>query len=208
MNRFLPLVFAIIAFVVFGVIILKHERHIAQGDDIYIKLTPVDPRSLIQGDYMQIAYDFHWALPKSDESITSTASADEVITSDDTLWQQQEDYFDAHRHHYKGKSRITIWVVLDDRKRVIKSTFDKSELSTTEQSSARPLVIKNPRDYHRLFYAAASSFMFAEGLADCYANAQYAHQRTDTQGNPILIGLVDDELQSLACEKKAKQRLS
>lgn len=36
--------------------IMTSERHIAEGTVAYLELAPVDPRSLIQGDYMQLDY--------------------------------------------------------------------------------------------------------------------------------------------------------
>ena len=34
----------------------QKERHIAQGEVVYLELAPVDPRSLIQGDYMALNF--------------------------------------------------------------------------------------------------------------------------------------------------------
>lgn len=39
-----------------NVLIVQQERLIAQGTSIFLELAPVDPRSLIQGDYMQLRY--------------------------------------------------------------------------------------------------------------------------------------------------------
>ncbi|MEM7253604.1 MAG: GDYXXLXY domain-containing protein [Pseudomonadota bacterium] len=37
--------------------IWKKEQHIAEGSVVYLALAPVDPRSLMQGDYMALRFD-------------------------------------------------------------------------------------------------------------------------------------------------------
>lgn len=46
---------AIILAFIFG--IYQKEQLIAKGDVIYLALAPVDPRSIMQGDYMRLAYE-------------------------------------------------------------------------------------------------------------------------------------------------------
>ena len=44
---------------VFGVInalVIQKERVLANGQTVYLRLAPVDPRSLMQGDYMSLRY--------------------------------------------------------------------------------------------------------------------------------------------------------
>ena len=47
---------ALLVLVTVNVMIVQKERLIAQGTSIFLELAPVDPRSLIQGDYMQLRY--------------------------------------------------------------------------------------------------------------------------------------------------------
>lgn len=47
---------ALLVLITVNVMIVQKERLIAQGDSIFLELAPVDPRSLIQGDYMQLRY--------------------------------------------------------------------------------------------------------------------------------------------------------
>jgi uncharacterized membrane-anchored protein len=61
-KRWAPLLlalFAVLALVTVNLLILQKERLIRDGRPVYVKLAPVDPRSLMQGDYMRLAY----ALP-------------------------------------------------------------------------------------------------------------------------------------------------
>ena len=39
-----------------AVLVMDKERVVADGTPVLLELAPVDPRSLIQGDYMQLDY--------------------------------------------------------------------------------------------------------------------------------------------------------
>jgi uncharacterized membrane-anchored protein len=47
----------LVALVLVNVLIAARERLIAEGRPVFVKLAPVDPRSLMQGDYMRLNYD-------------------------------------------------------------------------------------------------------------------------------------------------------
>nr|MBS9778464.1 GDYXXLXY protein [Gammaproteobacteria bacterium] len=51
-------------------------------------------------------------------------------------------------------------------------------------------------------YPASNSFLFAEGLGKCYEQATYAKIFLADDGKAILGDLVNDDLQSLECEKQ------
>ena len=40
-----------------GLLVVGNERLLAEGRPVFVRLAPVDPRSLIQGDYMALRYD-------------------------------------------------------------------------------------------------------------------------------------------------------
>ena len=42
----------------FGGWIIKTEQDIKQAPSVYFKIVPVDPRALLSGDYMELAFDF------------------------------------------------------------------------------------------------------------------------------------------------------
>ena len=42
--------------------IYEKEQLKAHGDTVLLELAPVDPRSLMQGDYMQLGYQLEWYL--------------------------------------------------------------------------------------------------------------------------------------------------
>ncbi|MBN3859795.1 GDYXXLXY protein [Neisseriaceae bacterium PsAf] len=59
MRKYLPFIFAFISLVVIYSNVFLKENILNQGTSIYVELEPVDPRSLIQGDYMRLGYQLN-----------------------------------------------------------------------------------------------------------------------------------------------------
>lgn len=162
---FLPLLLSIGSILFFWFSIQQHQRHLNQGESIYVQLAPADPRSLIQGDYMVLAYQLFF---------------------DERLDNRVKDFDDK---------TMTIYVQLDEQKRVIKSDVQA-------QQGMRPFIIKTPKGYLTQAYPSTNSFMFAEGLGECYQQAKYAEFVVDDVGKPLLKTLVGEHLQPLNCENQ------
>jgi uncharacterized membrane-anchored protein len=56
MRRHLAALYCVIALAVVNFSIASKERLLSEGRVIYLELAPVDPRSLMQGDYMALRY--------------------------------------------------------------------------------------------------------------------------------------------------------
>lgn len=65
--------FAFLAVVVINVLVIQKEQLSATGQLVLLELAPVDPRSLVQGDYMRLRFDI------SDEVETETNMRDGFI---------------------------------------------------------------------------------------------------------------------------------
>lgn len=57
MRRVIALLTLLVILVLVNWSIIQKERHISDGKIVYIKLAPVDPRSLMQGDYMALRFE-------------------------------------------------------------------------------------------------------------------------------------------------------
>jgi uncharacterized membrane-anchored protein len=72
MNRLLPRIGVLAALLlVIGVALLVvrgHERTLAQGRVALFELAPVDPRSMMQGDYMALAFAIEQGLQEAHEA--------------------------------------------------------------------------------------------------------------------------------------------
>ncbi|RZG86179.1 GDYXXLXY protein [Acinetobacter sp. WCHAc060033] len=182
MKKNIPIVLAVLSVVFFIGLILKNEQHLRHSDSIFIRLAPVDPRSLIQGDYMVLNYDLSFAgLPVQNSQIDIPTSVTVI----------------------QNKPKLMAYVVLDDQRRVVKTGFDPRLLDMYPKFSHR-IVLKNPDNRLNALYPASNSFLFAEGLAECYQAAQYAEFKVDEKGNPLLASLRGEDLKDLACEDRKK----
>ena len=63
--------------------IFSKEQHLKQGDTVYLKLAPVDPRSLMQGDYMALRFDaadqLYNALQSSNDNIEKGTHDGQIV---------------------------------------------------------------------------------------------------------------------------------
>lgn len=55
-NRWIVIVATAVVLAVVNWAIWQKEHHLAEGEIVYLPLTPVDPRSLMQGDYMALRF--------------------------------------------------------------------------------------------------------------------------------------------------------
>lgn len=194
MKKFIPLCLALSCIVLFLSIIFKNEQHLKNSQSIYVHLQPVDPRSLIQGDYMVLSYQLYFApqkLNQGDQNNVDPADSDE-----NHIFSGH--YFDQV---IQNKPSVMAYVELDQQKKVAHTYFEKPKDAQTVK-----LILKNPDNRHRSLYPASNSFLFAEGLAECYQQAKYAEFKVDQQGNAILASLRGEHLQDLGCENKQRWR--
>ncbi|WP_216933843.1 MULTISPECIES: GDYXXLXY domain-containing protein [unclassified Acinetobacter] len=187
MKKFLALHLSIFSIALFMGLILQHEWYLAKSKSIFVELAPVDPRSILQGDYMVLNYQLHFAGVDAAESTVNPASSNISIQD------------------FKDQSEIMSYVRLDVQRRVIRTSFDPRLLQVYPASSSK-LLLKNPRNTFEALYPAANSFMFAEGLEPCYRNAKFAELKVKDNGKALLVDLADSQLKPLNCERRKSWR--
>jgi len=156
----------VLILILINVKILAKETLLEEGDVVYLELAPVDPRSLMQGDYM--ALRFH---------------AGNQIRS--TLRKQQT----SEKGHRSLKSQDgTITVKLDERS---VGTFARL---THQQPLAKDehLIKFRIRDGRVKF--ATNAYFFQEGTAKDYQQAKYGEFRVTPDGDLLLKSLRDKDL--------------
>lgn len=181
MKKFWALHLSIFSIALFVGLIVQHEWHLRNSHSIFIELAPVDPRSMLQGDYMALNYQLHFAAMATDASSPNPASSDIRVQD------------------FNHQSQVMSYILLDAQRRLIKTSFDPQLLQAYPASSAQ-LLLKNPRNSFEALYPAANSFMFAEGLEPCYRNAKFAEIKLQENGKALLLDLVDSQLKPLNCE--------
>jgi uncharacterized membrane-anchored protein len=187
MKKFLPLILAGFSILLFVGLILKHEDHLANSQSIFVELAPVDPRSILQGDYMALNYELHFEGDAEADRGEEGGLPDKKIAALEKRIQDQ--------------THLLSYIQLDDQHRVIQTSLDKSLLKIAPETSMS-LILKNPSNRLANLYPAANSFLFAEGLEPCYRNAKYAEIKVKDNGQALLANLVDQNLRALNCESQ------
>ena len=153
--------------------IIGKETHLAEGRIVYLELAPVDPRSLMQGDYMalrfQLANEVNKALPKADTY---------------RGWRQAVEASDGY-----------VVVGLDARQVGSFNGLYKGQSLAEDELRLRFRV----RDGEVKF--ATNAFFFQEGHAKYYEPAKYGQFRVDDKGELLLVAMYDNDLMRLAPEQ-------
>lgn len=146
--------------------ILEKEAHLSTGKWVFLELAPVDPRSLMQGDYMalnfSLAANIYDALPKLKE---------------EKQW----------RHDINAEDGYVV-VSLDNR-----DVASYTRIHAGEQLSAdESLLAYRVRDGAIKF--ATNAFFFQEGDAALYEPAKYGAFRVNEKAELLLVSMHDESL--------------
>jgi uncharacterized membrane-anchored protein len=167
-HRWIVLLATVVVLALVNGAIWQKEHHLTEGEIVYLALAPVDPRSLMQGDYMALnfalANQIHSALFRQDDALqdeTQKASNGYVVVRLD-------------------EQRIAHFQRLDDG----------SALANDERRLGYRL-----RNGQVRF--ATDAFFFQEGHGERYEAARYGQFRVNDQGEPLLVAMYDDELNRL-----------
>lgn len=144
--------------------IAAKEKTLENGQLILMKLAPVDPRSLMQGDYMRLRY----------------AIASEI-----------EDQLNDEKMKKQSDKRGYCIVKFDNNKvaQFVRFQPDLQPLATGEQ----PIRYFSSNNGWRRVHIGAESYFFEEGTAKRYEAAKFGGLKIDAEGNSILTGLYDDQ---------------
>lgn len=150
------------------------EKHLAEGKKVYLKLAPVDPRSLMQGDYMalrfRLADEVYKILPK---------------TKDRRRW----------RHDVAASDGFVV-ASLDKRNvGTFKSLYKDQSLSDNE-------VLLRYRVRNGAVKFATNAYFFQEGHGKYYRPAEYGQFRVDGKGELLLVAMYDKDLNKLDPNEK------
>ncbi|MDO5577124.1 MAG: GDYXXLXY domain-containing protein [Fibrobacter sp.] len=84
-RKIVLLVSVLLAFVVVGISVINRERLLSSGETFLFELIPVDPRSIMQGDYMELSYKItRKVIPEDSSSTDSIPSRGYIIFKPDS----------------------------------------------------------------------------------------------------------------------------
>ena len=163
-----------------NVTIAQKEMILASGERLLLELAPVDPRSLMQGDYMRL--DYRMARDLSGAGLGLISSLFINLIGD----QSSED------DRWPAEGRIVV-------RRAAGTVSDAAEfvrLDDGKPTGAGELYL-----YYRKrggqTRIGTDAFYFEEGKADTYSGARYGELRVDSSGGSVLVGLCDENGKSL-----------
>jgi uncharacterized membrane-anchored protein len=146
------------------------EKHLGTGHIVYLDLAPVDPRSLMQGDYMalrfRIGVQVYQALPKSEE-------------------------YKRWRHNAEGADGYVI-VAQDD-----KGVAQFNRLYSEGEQLAKNELRLRYRVRNGAVKFATNAFFFEEGQGELYESARYGQFRVNDTGDLLLAAMYDKDLAKL-----------
>ena len=172
MNKIIALVALIAVLGIVNASIIDKEKHLAEGQVVYLELAPVDPRSLMQGDYMalnfRVAQQVYDALPKSEEY---------------RGWNRNVEASDGYV------------VVSLDEKRIgtFQHLHDEQPLTNNE-------IKLHYRVRNGAVKFATNAFFFQEGHAQAYEAARYGEFRVNDNGELLLAAMFDENLERIQPE--------
>ena len=170
----------------------QFEDVLATGKPVVLKIAPVDPRSLMQGDYMVLNYailsEFQQSqvLSESNESLDSNEPIDTVESNETTG-------IDESSRPSGKKAYILVHL---DKNHVATFCEEQSEIPTDFKHCTPNVYL--PIRYNGSWHPKLPSqdYFFAEGKGEHYAQAEYAEYRFK-DGILLLARLLDKDLKGL-----------
>ena len=154
--------------------IVEKEKHLAEGNEVYLKLAPVDPRSLMQGDYMalrfRLADEIYKALPK---------------TEDRRQW----------RHDITASDGFVVTSLNERNVGSFKNLYKDQPLSNNE-------ILLRYRVRNGAVKFATNAYFFQEGNGKYYEPARYGQFRVDDKGELLLVAMYDKDLRKLKAKEE------
>lgn len=170
-----------VVMVVTGIVILlllnfsiwQKQVHLSEGEVIYLKLAPVDPRSLMQGDYMALRF----------------ALSNNIYASLTELDAQQEQAPIAEPWSSEMLEAADDYVVVEkDENQVAQFVRLENGKPLTNTQRKLQFRVRNGR-----VKFATNAFFFEEGDEPLYRDAQYGVFRLNEKGEVLLTGMLDEQ---------------
>nr|WP_321458254.1 GDYXXLXY domain-containing protein [uncultured Cohaesibacter sp.] len=169
MKRHLILLALVPILVLLNYAVYERENLRQGGELVLLELAPVDPRSLMQGDYMRLRY-----------SVSQDANA---------AWQQRLKQQPDLDEKSGPKARQMV-IRLDAEKKASFVRFYDKVQSLAENE--RLITFQFDADGGtRAIQLAPQSFFFQEGHGDFYNAARFGMMHLRADGEHILVGLAD-----------------
>lgn len=158
--------------------VVKRERILAEGRPLLLELAPVDPRALMQGDYMALRYAAEQDILKAVGHVSNGNSA----------WAlRQMTAFPAQCAPDGCHDGYAVFAVdADGVGRVL-----RVQPAPRPVAPGEVVVRFRERDWFQI-RIAGNAWFFPEGQGARYAPARYGELRVDADGTALLVALRDE----------------
>jgi uncharacterized membrane-anchored protein len=189
-----PLVGLVAVFTMAAWLILQGERRINEGTVVFLELRPVDPRALLQGDYM--ALDYAVAREAGMQFWSPDRTPPELVGEGDAAnrtGSTQPPTPPNVNGHPPTSGKLVLRL---DETRIGRFARFASGAGDSEQL-AEGEVLLNYRTTETGLTVGSNAWYFQEGDAELYVDAEYAEYRVVDDGSAVLVSLRDADLQPL-----------
>lgn len=202
-------------------LITGHELTLRNGQTLYLQLEPVDPRSLVQGDYMSLSFEIgsktaeafiaqeraklaREARAASEQSCAKdaqTTRADQDSEDSGCDGDSEVDAADLFVDEYEVLPLHAEIVVRRDAQGV--AHFERLSDGAQLVAGEHPLRLQrssevfSQRGAGTAYQVSTNAWFFQEGTGERYATARYGEFRVDASGRALLAGLRDENLKPL-----------
>ena len=181
---------SIMVFAIFNYSIYQKEQIKNDGDSVLLELSPADPRSIMQGDYMRLRYAIEgdatlWIMEQHSDRKQDLKSNDAVDSNADVINKPQ---VKSNVYKFTKNSGCSV-VILPNQNKVAKfiRIYNGEKLGTGER-------LLSCNQGGRGISIIPESFMFQEGDGHAYQNAKYGVFKFGSLSSDyMLVGLADAE---------------
>lgn len=163
--------------------VVRKEQLLAQGETLILALAPVDPRSIMQGDYMALRFELgnevNQVLKQENEDITAT----QLIA-----YMQPYPHAAAQLVGLENRLSGDVWV-WDASQSIWKRS------NSTAQLSEQALPLRLRYQYGRWLPNGVDAWFFPEGKAETYEGARFGVFKVNRQADALLYELLDEHAQ-------------
>lgn len=152
--------------------IWQKEDLIARGQPVFVALAPVDPRSLMQGDYMRL----NFRLPGTELNANDDAAVETGYTPSTPHLRQGR----AHLVAMRDAAGVATLIGWDNGRPLAAGQF----LIETTFKRGSPILVTD-------------AWYFKEGEAERWSHARYGEFRVMPDGRALLVGMRGEKLEKL-----------
>lgn len=176
-NLLLAIVGLIVVLVAVNLGIKKYETHLATAEKVLLQLAPVDPRSLMQGDYMALNYAISEQIMVAIEQQLAPTEDRQPI---DELYNLSQDGLVIIKKDPQGVGHFVRLV----------SPSEEDQLSLAKEELLLAYRLRQGQ-----LKIATNAFFFQEGQAAAFEQAKYGLFRVNDKGEPLLTDMVNSDFE-------------